>query len=144
MKSCYFLLIIYEKKHHRKSRHTEFSKRADALCNVHSFYKDLTMKLSRTSPFLWFKKMPHISFNMDIPCWGTFIILNFSRQFIWTVLFLSEIIYCPAVTHSIRWLVDWKNRVQLTLTRLLKSIHWTPHLSTISDALKHEFNPSEF
>ena len=52
MKSCYFLLIIYEKKHHRKSRHTEFSKRADALCNAHSFYKDLTMKLSRTSPFL--------------------------------------------------------------------------------------------
>ena len=46
------LLIMYVNKHHRKSRHTEFSKRAGAVCNVHSFYKDLTMKLSRISPFL--------------------------------------------------------------------------------------------
>ena len=76
-----------------------------------------------------YKKMPHISFNIYMPCtyghWGTFIVLNFSRQSIWTGLCLSEIIYCPAVTHSTRWLVDWKNRVNSHETLKINLLNFT-------------------
>ena len=34
-KSCYYLLINYMKKHHRKSRQTQFWKLAHAICNLH-------------------------------------------------------------------------------------------------------------
>ena len=37
-KSCYSLLRMCMKKHHRKWRHTEFFKRARAIYNVHSYY----------------------------------------------------------------------------------------------------------
>ena len=39
-KSCYYLLIMYMKKHHRKSKHTEVLKRACAICNVHTYYSE--------------------------------------------------------------------------------------------------------
>ena len=37
-KSCYNLLTMYMKKHHRKSRQTKFWKCVSPFCNLHSFY----------------------------------------------------------------------------------------------------------
>ena len=71
------------------------------------------------------KKLPHTSFNMDIPCadrnWGTFVFLNFSRQCIWSVPFLSETIYCSADTHLTRWFVDRGNSRIKESREILKS-----------------------
>ena len=48
-KLCYYLLIMYMEKHHRKSRQTKFWELARAICNLHTCY-NFALMLRENAP----------------------------------------------------------------------------------------------
>ena len=97
-KSCYYLLIIFMKKHYWESRQWKFWKHMQAICNLHSCYNFMLLKnalvFSQSDRSTWF-----FSCTLLLPLFITMLAnsrnLYIAVQFIFAVFFyLAVLTFC--------------------------------------------------